>query len=241
MFETYLSYNIADISNITTGEAMEKIELQAENRETLGKKVRFLRRQGVTPVHLFGHGIKSESLQCDTTLLRQVMAQAGKTNIINLKLDKGTPRIVVVRHTQKDPQTGELLHVDFYQVRMDEKIQVEIPIILFGEPPALKLKENMIEQELHHLTVESLPDRTPPNVEIDVSSLAEKDQAIHVRDITLGEGVTILNDPEHIIVKVSRRHIETIEEVLPEEEELVEEEAAEGTEAEAQPAEEKAK
>ena len=210
---------------------MEKIELHVANRETLGKKVRFLRRQGVTPVHLFGHGIKSEALQCDTTHLQQVMAQAGKTSVISFKLDKDKrPRNVVIRGTQKDPSTGELLHVDFYQVRMDEKIQVEVPIVLIGEAPALKLKENMLEQELHGLTVESLPDHIPSNVEVDVSSLAEKDQAIHVSDIAPGEGVTILSDPEHIIVKISRRHVEKIEEV-PVEEEAVEGEGEEAAEA----------
>ena len=82
---------------------MEQIELQAATREILGKKVRFLRRQGITPVHLFGHNVKSLALQCDTAQLQQVLAQAGKTRLVSLQLDKGKkPRSIMIREIQKD-------------------------------------------------------------------------------------------------------------------------------------------
>jgi large subunit ribosomal protein L25 len=218
---------------------MEQIELQAATREILGKKVRFLRRQGVIPVHLFGHGVESLALQSETAQLQRVLAEAGKTKIISLKLDKDKkPRNVVIRETQRNPLTGELLHVDFYQVRMTEKIQVEIPIVLVGEAPALKSRDNMLAQELYSLTIESLPDKIPPSVELDVSSLAEAEQAIYVRDITLDEGVTVLSDPEHMVVKITPRPIEKMEEVV--EEEVLEEEAIEAPE-EAPPVKEEEK
>jgi large subunit ribosomal protein L25 len=212
---------------------MEQIELEVATREILGKKVRFLRRQGTTPVHLFGHGIESEALQCDTAQLQRVLAQAGRTKLIDLKLDKAKePRKIVVREIQRNPQTGELLHVDFYQVRMAEKIKVEVPIVLIGEAPALKLKENMLVQDLTSLTVECLPDEIPASVELDLSPLTEVDQLIRVKEIILSEGVTVLNDPEHTVVKISSRPIEKVEEVVEEEivEEVVEEEAAEAPE-----------
>lgn len=95
----------------------------------------------------------------------------------------------MVRKIQRDPLTGELLHVDFYQVRMAEKIKVEVPIVPVGEAPALKSKENMLLQELNSLTIECLPDRIPASIEVYVSSLTEVKQAIHVRDITLDERV----------------------------------------------------
>ncbi len=207
---------------------MEQIELHTDTREILGKKVRFLRRQGIIPVHLFGHDIESVALQCDTTQLQQVLAQAGKTKIISLKYDKTKkPRNVMVREIQRNPVTGELLHVDLYQVRMAEKIKVDVPIVLVGEAPALKLKENMLAQELHSLTIECLPDQIPASIELDLSSLTEAEQAIQVKDITLGEGITVLNDPEHIVVKISLRHVEKVEEVV---EEVVVEEVAEAPE-----------
>ena len=208
---------------------MEPIELQTTSRETLGKKVRFLRRQGITPVHLFGHDVESLALQCDTAQLQRVLAQAGKTRLVSLQLDQGKkPRNVLIREIQREPQSGELLHIDFYQVRAEEKTRVEVPIVLVGEAPALKLKENMVAQELNSLTVECLPTDIPASVEVDVSSLAEVDQAIRVKDIALGEEVTVLNDPDLVAVKISFRHIEK-EEVV---EEVVEEElVAEAAEA----------
>ena len=197
---------------------MEQIELRVTTREVLGKKVRFLRRQGITPVHLFGHDIESAALQCDTGQLQRVLAQAGKTRLIGLRLDKAKkPRNVVVREIQRNSQTGELLHVDFYQVRMAEKIKVEVPIVLVGEAPALKSKGNMLMQELSKLTIECLPDEIPPTIELDLSSLTEAEQAIQVKDITLGEGITVFDDPEYIVVKVSALPVEKVEEVVVEE------------------------
>jgi len=197
---------------------MEQIELLTTARETLGKKVRFLRRQGITPVHLFGHDVKSLALQCDTVQLHRVLAQAGRTRLVSLQLDKGKkPRNVLIREIQREPCTGELLHIDFYQVKTTEKTKVEVPIVLVGEAPALKSKENMLMQELNSLTVECLPTEIPASIEVDVSSLTEVDQAIRVKDIALGEEVAVLNDPELVMVKISFRHIEKEEAVAEEE------------------------
>jgi large subunit ribosomal protein L25 len=215
---------------------MDQIELRATTREVLGKKVKSLRHQGITPMHLFGHGIESVALQCDTTQLKQVLTEAGKTRLIGLKIDKARKtRNTVVREIQRNARTGELLHVDFYQVRMAEKIKVEVPIVLVGEAPALKTKGNMLMQELSSLSIECLPDEIPPSVELDLSPLAEAEQAIHVKDVVLDEGVTIFDDPEHIVVKISVPRIEKVEEVVVEE--AVAEEVAEAPE-EAQPSEE---
>ncbi len=208
---------------------MEHMELLATTREVLGKKVRFLRRQGITPVHLFSRNIESMTLQCDTAQLKHVLAQAGQTGLISLKLDKTKkPRNVMVREVQRESCTGELLHVDFYQVRMEEKIRVEVPIIPAGEAPALKLKENFLAHELNTLTIECLPDEIPNSVELDLASLTEAGQAIHVKDIRLDDGITVLNDPEQLVVKISARHVEKLieeeevkapgEAVLPEKE-----------------------
>ncbi len=191
---------------------MKQIELAATSREILGKKVRFLRRQGVTPVHLFGHGVESVALQCDTTLLQKVLAQAGRTGLVSLKPDKKRPRNTLVREIQRNPCTGELLHVDFYQVMATEKIKVEVPIVLVGEAPALKLKENILVQELDRLSVECLPENIPASVELDLGPLTEAEQALRVKDIALGEEVTVTTDPEHVVAKISAQRVEVVEE-----------------------------
>jgi len=208
---------------------MEQIELKVSEREILGKKVRFLRRQGITPVHLFGHGIESLALQCDTATLQQVLAQAGKTRLISLKLDnEKRPRTVVAREVQIEPRTGESLHVDFYQVRMAEQVKVEVPIVLVGEAPALKSRESMLVQELNTLSVECLPAKIPPSVEIDLTPLTEPEQVVRVGDIELETEITVLNDPELAVVRITSRPVEKIEEVVVAE---VEEEVVGGPEA----------
>jgi len=197
---------------------MEQIELMATTREALGKKVRFLRRQGITPVHLFGHGIESVALQCDAAQLQHVLAQAGRTRLISLRLDKAKkPRNVVIRETQRDPLTGKLLHVDFYQVKMAEKMKVEVPIILVGEAPALRSKGSMLMQELNSLAIECLPSEIPTSVELDIGCLMEAEQAIRVRDIVMGEGISVSDDPERIVVKIGALLTEKVEEAVAEE------------------------
>lgn len=202
---------------------MNKIELQATKREILGKKVRFLRRQGATPVHIFGHGIESVALQCDTAKLQRGLAQAGQTGLISLAVDgeKG-PRHVIVRELQREPRTGELLHVDFYQVKMGEKVTVEVPIVFIGEAPALKSKESTLVQALNTLSIECLPDKIPASVELDISALTEAEQALRVKDLKLDKDFTIINDPDVVLARISVRRAEKVEEVVVAKEEAVE-------------------
>ncbi len=216
---------------------MEGLTLQATKRDLLGKKTRFLRRQGRTPTHLFGHGLESLSLQCDTAKLQQIIAQAGKTRLISLEIEEDKqPRSVFIREIQRNACTRALLHVDFYQVQKREKIRADIPIVLFGEAPALKEKGRSLTQGVTSLSIECLPDKLPPQVEVDLSPLEEKEQAIYVRDITLSPDITLFTDPDQMVVKIGEVHVEKVEEVV---EEVVEEAVAE-VEAEA-PTEEKAK
>ncbi len=194
---------------------MDQIELKASNRGVLGKKVRFLRRQGITPVHLFGHGVKSLTLQCDSDSLRRVLVEAGHTRLVSLKIDDGKKtRTVVVQEIQREPMTGETLHVDFYQVNMEEQVRIEVPVVFIGEAPALKHKGNSLVHGVNTLTVDCLPANIPASVEVDLSPLDEADQAIRVGDIKLSDGVTIVNDPEVVVVRVSSRPIEKEEEVV---------------------------
>ena len=185
------------------------MELTANNREILGKKVKILRRNGITPVHLFGHQVEPLPLQCDTVELQRILTQTGKTGLINLKLESTSQqRNVMVREVQREPRSGKLLHVDFYQVRMDEKLRVEVPIVTVGEAPALKSKENFLAHELNTLNIECLPDEIPGKIEVDISSLTEDEQAIHVRDIVLPGNITVLDHPDQMVVKITSGYVE---------------------------------
>ena len=210
---------------------MEGLTLQTSKREILGKKTRFLRRQGITPAHLFGHGIESLALECDTTKLQQIIAQAGTTRLISLGVEGDKqPRSVFIREIQRDVCNDELLHVDFYQVKRTEKIRVDVPIVLFGEAPAMKEKGRILTHSLTSLSIESLPDNLPPQIEVDLSPLEELGQAIYIRDIAFSPDITVMTDPDQMVVKVSEARV--VEEEVVAEEELVAEEAVEEEAAE---------
>jgi large subunit ribosomal protein L25 len=118
---------------------------------------------------------------------------------------------------------------------MAEEIKFEGPVVLVGEAPALKSKDNMLEHELDTLTIECLPAKIPAGIEVDISSLTETEQAIRVEDIDIDKDITVLNDPELVVVKISSRPVEKIEEEVVE----VAEEAVEAR-VEAAPGEEEA-
>ncbi len=214
---------------------MEDLTLLATNRSILGKKARFLRRQGITPTHLFGHGLKSLALQCDTANLQHIIAQAGMTRLISLDIEDGQqPRTVFIREIQKNELTGQLLHVDFYQIKKTEKIKVDIPIVLAGEAPALKEKGRSLTHGVTSLSIECLPGELPPQIEVNLSHLEEVGQSIYVRDITLSAAITVITDPDQLVVKVSEARVvveEVVEEAVAEGAVVAEEAAAEEAEA----------
>lgn len=188
---------------------MDDITLKTNNRDVLGKKVRFLRRQGITPAHLFGHNLESLALQCDTVELQHVIAHAGTTRLISLKIEnEKQTRSVFIREIQRNVISRQLLHVDLYQVMKDEKIETDVPIILVGQAPATKEKGHILSHGITSLTVECLPANLPPQIEVDLTVLEELGQAIHVRDIILNSDVTVKNDPDQLVAKISEVHIE---------------------------------
>jgi large subunit ribosomal protein L25 len=225
---------------------MDNIELVAHKRDLLGKKVRFLRRKGITPVSLYGNGVESSALQIETPALRKALAKAGKTSLVSLKV--GTSKrlhMAIVREIQRDPVKGELLHVDFYQVRMDQKLKIEVPLVLTGKAPAVKEFGGILVQEMSSIEVECLPSNMPHSIEADISGLLQLDQALHVKDLQVGDGVNITADAGKVVAKVARARIEVVEEVAAPaaeaEAEVAEEEEAEEAKAEEKPAAESEK
>lgn len=205
---------------------MDQIELVAASRDILGKKVRFLRRQGLIPANLYGHNVESTALQIEASQLKHTLTKAGRSSLIALKVD-GTksPKMVIVRDVQREPLSGELLHVDFYQVKMEEKIKLEVPLLFIGEAPAIKERGGILVQNMNSLEVECLPADMPHNIEVDLSVLEEIDQAVHVGDIHADDGVTILTDPDQAIVQIARSRVEVeiAEEIAAAEAEVEEE------------------
>jgi large subunit ribosomal protein L25 len=222
---------------------LEREELKISRRDVTGKKVRFLRREGVIPANLYGPGIESVPLQAETAVLKRLLLKVGRDALISLKVDGDKkPRMVMLRDIQRDPLTGNLLHIDLFQVEMTHKVRADVPILFVGEAPAAKSSRVMLIESLTELHVEALPADLPPHIEVDLSALEEIDQAIHVRDIAAGDGVEVLTDPDQVIARVMESKVEVIEEVVEEveeveaeeEEEAAAEKAAAGPEAEAE-------
>src|SRR6266542_3531270 len=212
--------------------ARTRAELNVAPRRVLGKKVKILRRGGLTPANIYGHNVESQAIQVGTDELKHVLKSAGRNEIVYLHLDGHDPRPTFVRDVQQHPVTDAILHVDFLQISLREKVRADVPIHLVGVSPAVDTYGGILMHGLDHVTVEALPTEVPSFLEIDVSPLLEINQALHVSDLEVQDGVTLLTDVEQVIAKVAPPAVEPVEEV-PEEEEAEEGEAAPEGEEEA--------
>ncbi len=183
---------------------MDAISLEATPRDVLGKKVSNLRRAGMTPIHLYGKGIDSRALQADSVTVNKVVSQVGQNIPLQLKVsDTNEQALVFVREVQRHAVTNQILHIDFYRVDATERLRGEIPVFLTGEAPAVRVHRGILMQTLHTLAVECLPMDTPERIEVDISLLEALDQGIRVSDLATDPAITILTDPEELIVRIN--------------------------------------
>src|SRR3990172_10478476 len=180
-----------------------RAELNAHPRETLGKKVKALRREGVTPANIYGHNVASTAIQVSTDELKRVLKSSGRNEIVYLLLDGAEARPAFVKDVQQHPVADHILHVDFLQISLKEKVRLDVPIHLAGLAPAVDRFGGILVHGLDHVTVEALPADVPSVIEVDVSSLEEIDQALHVSDLPIPAGVTLLTNPEQVGAQIS--------------------------------------
>lgn len=198
---------------------MEAIELKAEPRR-LGKgHAKNLRLQGLVPAVMYGKNQDTQLLQIVSRDLEKVLATAGTHQLIALKVAKKRPVMTLARDIQRDVIKRDCMHVDFYMVRMDEKVHAQVPIHLVGEAPAIELG-GVLTQGLDQLEIECLPGDLINMIELDVSELADFNDTLTVVDLSVPDTVTILSDPESMVAKIEApRKEEELEEM---EEEMVE-------------------
>jgi large subunit ribosomal protein L25 len=194
---------------------MANSELQVAPRTVLGKKVAALRRNGKTPANVFGHRIDSTSVQADTAALTVLLRGMTRNAIINLNVEgEPAPRTVVIRDITRDPVSDQLLHVDFYQVSMTEKMRAEVPVVLVGTSDAVATYGGVLLQTLETVHVEALPSDIPTQLECDVSAITQLDGALHVRDLPIDTSkVTLHTDPEVVVARVAAPRLAAEEEV----------------------------
>jgi large subunit ribosomal protein L25 len=220
-----------------TFETMADITLRAQLRTLTGKKVGALRRAGIIPGNIYGRGLESIAIQMDVRSFRDTLAKAGTTTVVDLHVSAGVDHEdankhpVLIEHVATHPSTGKVLHVDLHQVDLSRPIHAPVPIVLEGESGAVKNEGGVLMHSLDAVEVEALPRELPQEFVVDISSLGAIDDQITVGDLPLEPGVTLLTDPETIVVRVVASKLE--QEVAAEEAETAaaaEEEAAEAAE-----------
>jgi large subunit ribosomal protein L25 len=202
---------------------MARKDLTVEPRQVVGKKVAQLRRTGFTPANVYGHGLDSVSIQIKTDTMDVTLKAMLANEVIDLQIagEKAT-RPVVVQKVQRHPLTSRVLHAEFYQVSLRTRMRADVPLIIIGSSEGVETYNGVLVKALETVQVEALPLELPSHIDVDITPLANLEDTLHVSDLTVPEGVTLLTDPEVVIVKVATPRVSL---------ELEEGAAAEGAEA----------
>ncbi len=210
-------------------------ELIVQKREIFGKKVNSLRKENLIPAELYGHGLDNIHLSVPAKEFSKLFKEVGESTIINLNLEnKKLP--VLIHDVSTDSLSDKIIHIDFYQVRMDEKITTSVPLEFIGVSAAVKEKEGILVKAVQEIEVEALPADLPHNIEVDISQLSDIGMNIHVKDLEIDKKVKVLADPETVVATVTEPAKEevvekpiTVEEVKVEGEEKKKEEGEKET------------
>jgi large subunit ribosomal protein L25 len=200
--------------------------LEVQPRETRGKnEARRLRAAGEVPAVVYGGGRDTVAIRVQRRVVEQLLKTAGEHGIFLLQLaGTGKSRHTMIRDMQVDPVTGEMIHIDFLRVLMDQVVRVTVPVELQGNPIGVRQEDGILEFVTRELEIECLPGQIPAHLDVDVTEL-HVGQHIEAGELELPEGVTLLEDQDRVITSVSMKRLE--EELVEEEEELITAEAAE--------------
>lgn len=203
---------------------MEKTVMKANRRDVIGKQVKALRRDGKLPAVIYGHGIEPTAITLDALQTNKVLSGVGTSTLITIDLE-GEEYSVLVRDRQHHVLLRHLLHVDFQVLSMTETVRASVSVVLGeGDAPAVESYGAMIITGVESLDIECLPSDLIDRIVVDISGLESIGDSILVRDLPVPDGITILEDPETMIVVATAPAAEEEEEP---EEELELEEGAE--------------
>ena len=195
------------------------ISLAAQPRD-ITVKAKELRRAGIVPGVMYGHGFETQSLQFDYRALQHIVREAGSSRLVSMPIEGNkTPETVLIREVQRDPVTSQILHIDMYRVVADEVITTTVPLILQGVSPAIELG-GVVAQRLEVLDIECLPGDLPDMIRIDLTELTEVGSHMNVADLHIAESVTVLTPADTDIVRIIAPRAEEVEEEVEVEVEL---------------------
>lgn len=179
----------------------ESFVIDAQPRTIVGKKVSQLRRQGMVPITVYGPKTQPVNLQVPYRPLQLALLKAGGTNLIDLNVSgQNTP--VIAREVQRSILRNDIMHVDFFAVDMDAKINIDVPIHFVGESPVVASRQGILLTGPTVLTISTLPSHLLNQIEIDLSTLTSIGDSVHVRDLNLGAEIEILNDADEMIARI---------------------------------------
>jgi len=201
------------------------IVLKLQKREVVGKGLAKIRKDGLIPAVVHDHGKPSVVVMGVYSDIAKVFTEAGKHHPVQLDID-GKSETVIIKEVDINPVKNLIAHVVFQAIRQDEKIETEVPITMEGDSPAQKLGLMLISH-LSVVEVEAFPKDLPDKIILDISTLSEIGDKLTVANLVIPDRVTIISDPENLIVSVEETKAQISEEAE-------EEEAAEGAEGETQ-------
>jgi large subunit ribosomal protein L25 len=179
------------------------LEIKANSRKEVGGNIDKLRKNGILPGVVYGHGLDSKPVSLSAKDFSKIYKEAGESTQVALDFD-GEKKNVLISDVQYDSLSGEPIHVDFYQVRMDEKIQAGVPLVFIGESPAVKAEGGVLVKSIQEVEVEALPQDLPHHIEVDISKLVTFDNRICVKDLKVSGSAKILVQPDEIVASVSQ-------------------------------------
>src|SRR3989344_1458463 len=180
---------------------MQKIEIQAQPRTVIGRATKQLRKQEILPAVLYGNNFKSLNLQVPTKQFQKAYVMAGESTLGYVKVgDESYPAII--QDVAINPASNAPLHVDFYKVRLDEKIKAKIPLVFAGDAPAVKSFQGILVKNIHELEVEGFPQDLPHEFTIDLSILDVIGKQIMVKDIVIDSKLKLMAQPDEIVILV---------------------------------------
>lgn len=177
------------------------MQLQVQKRETFGKGTKVLRNSGLIPAELYGHNFDNLHLTVPAKEFTVVFKEIGESAIVKIVIG-GEKIDALVHDVQRNSLTDEIIHVDFYRVRTDEKIKTTVPLAFVGEAPAVKAKTGVAVKAMDHLEIEALPADLPHDIKVDIGRLTDVGMSVRVGDLKIPAGVRILIDPETVILTI---------------------------------------
>ncbi len=188
--------------------------LAAASRTVTGKKVALLRREGLLPAVVYGHGTASEPVTVDAHAFELLRRRVGASTLVDLEVDGKKSRPVIVHGIQVHPITRKPIHIDLFAVRMTEELTVEVQLIGSGIAPASETGGTLVHP-VSSVKVRALPDNLPETLHYDLSTLVDFDSSVTVADLVVPDGVSVLAEPSEVIARVlpPRVEVEEVEEV----------------------------